>query len=143
MHVSAAVHSIESSENDSKQMKDDCKIESTEHKSREETVIHDTESHSQSDIAITRVNSCENLERKEERPGYISTVKSSEATVFTGLRSKGEIKRKYEKVEGAECGVAEVIYSQDLIVRDSNLPTSIRSLRDAGVINFKCFRKVM
>lgn len=143
MHVSAAVHSIESSENDSKHMIDDSKIEPTEHKSREETVIRDTESHSQSDIAITRVNSCKNLERKEERLGNISTVKSSEGRLFTGLRSKGDIKRKYEKVEGAECGVADVIYSQHLIVRDSNLPTSVRSSRDAGVINFKRFRKVI
>lgn len=142
VHVSTAVHSIEPSENDSKLMKDVHKIESNEHKSREGTVICKTESDSRSDNAIIRVNSCENREREEERPGNSSTVKSSEGSDFTRLRGKGDIKRKYEKVEGAECGVADVIYSQDLIVRDSNLPASICSSRDAGVINFKRFRKM-
>lgn len=115
----------------------------TEHESREETVIHVTESDSKEDIAVVIANSGEH-EVKEEIACESSALKSSEGGVFTGLRDKGaDMRRKYEKIEEAEYGNADIIFSQDLIVRDSNLTaSSTRFSADAPVLNFKRFRKV-
>ncbi|XP_057971936.1 nibrin homolog isoform X2 [Malania oleifera] len=48
---------------------------------------------------------------------------------------------KATKIEESESRDADVIYSQDLIVRNATSPVSFRSTMDNGIINFKCFRK--
>ncbi|KAJ0089352.1 hypothetical protein Patl1_32450 [Pistacia atlantica] len=48
-----------------------------------------------------------------------------------------------EKADESECEHSVVIYSQDLVVRDLNLSATFSSTATNGVINFKCFRKVL
>lgn len=50
------------------------------------------------------------------------------------------IKVKKDKVDDNETGNSDVVYSQHLIVRDTNMRSSIST--DSSFPNFKCFRKV-
>ncbi|XP_071913731.1 nibrin homolog isoform X4 [Coffea arabica] len=143
VHTSTAVYSVESSEHDSKEMTDLHMIESTQHDSGEETainVIESTETDRKGNITLASVNAIEH-EIKEEIPCNNVSIKWSEGASFTGLRNRdGRTGSRLEKVEESECGNVDVIYSQDLIVRDS-LSASVHSSTNDAVINFKCFRK--
>lgn len=46
------------------------------------------------------------------------------------------------KDEDSDTKNSDIIYSQDLVIRDLNLPAKARSSRNNAVINFKRFRKV-
>ncbi|KAF8398694.1 hypothetical protein HHK36_014551 [Tetracentron sinense] len=48
---------------------------------------------------------------------------------------------KIDESETSELQNSVIIYSQDLIVRDTNVPASVHSTINSGVVNFKCFRK--
>lgn len=52
------------------------------------------------------------------------------------------ITARRDHVDEPESGNPDIIYSQTLIVRDTNLPASDYSSTDNGVPNFKCFKKV-
>ncbi|XP_027178224.1 nijmegen breakage syndrome 1 protein isoform X1 [Coffea eugenioides] len=143
VHTSTAVYSVESSEHDSKEMTDLHMIESTQHDSGEETainVIESTETDRKGNITLASVNAIEH-EIKEEIPCNNVSIKWSEGASFTGLRNRdGRTGSRLEKVEESECGNVDVIYSQDLIVRDS-LSASVHFSTNDAVINFKRFRK--
>ena len=47
------------------------------------------------------------------------------------------------KIADSESGVADIIYSQDLIVRDKSIPCNVVTSANNRFINFKRFRKVM
>lgn len=145
VHTSTAVYSIESSEHGSKGMTDIQMIESTEHASREEAAIHVielTETDRKGDITLVSANVSEH-EIKDEIPCNSASIQLSKGGSFTGLRNKdGRTGSRVEKVEEPICGNVDVIYSQDLIVRDS-ASASVQSLTNDSVINFKRFRKVI
>ena len=50
---------------------------------------------------------------------------------------------KIDKVEESECGNSDILFSQDLVVRDTNIPSHFSTTTNNGVLNFKRFRKVM
>lgn len=50
---------------------------------------------------------------------------------------------KIDKVEESECGNSDILFSQDLVVRDTNIPSHFSTTTNNGVLNFKHFRKVM
>ncbi|GFZ09478.1 nijmegen breakage syndrome 1 [Actinidia rufa] len=52
------------------------------------------------------------------------------------------ITARRDHVDEPESGNPDIIYSQILIVRDTNVPISDYSSLDTGVPNFKCFKKV-
>lgn len=52
------------------------------------------------------------------------------------------ITARRDRIDEPESGNPDIIYSQVLIVRDTNLPASDYSSTDNEVTNFKCFRKV-
>ncbi|KAK7321448.1 hypothetical protein VNO77_32101 [Canavalia gladiata] len=53
----------------------------------------------------------------------------------------GGIKIRKDKVDDYESGNSDVIYSQCLVVRDTNIRTVSRTAPNSSVPNFKCFRK--
>lgn len=53
-----------------------------------------------------------------------------------------DIKVKKDKVNDDESGNSDIVYSQYLIVRDTNIRTSISTAPNSSVPNFKHFRKV-
>ncbi|XP_010549887.1 PREDICTED: nijmegen breakage syndrome 1 protein [Tarenaya hassleriana] len=52
-----------------------------------------------------------------------------------------EVTIRRDRNEGPECGNPDIIYSQDLIVRDTQSIRTVLSAGDGGVVNFKRFRK--
>ena len=72
--------------------------------------------------------------------GQASTA--SETGYMTHFRQKNDdVTRRRDKVDESESINPDVIYSQDLIVKDINLLISFPSTKNR-VVNFKCFRKV-
>ncbi|KAJ1386980.1 SMAD/FHA domain superfamily [Sesbania bispinosa] len=53
----------------------------------------------------------------------------------------GGIKVKKDKVEDYESGYSDIVYSQDLVVRDTNILTNISTATNSSAPNFKRFRK--
>lgn len=67
---------------------------------------------------------------------------ASETDRVTHFRQRNDnVTKRWDKVDESESGNPDVIYSQDLIVKDIKLLTSFSSTKNR-VVNFKCFRKV-
>ncbi|KAF5747451.1 putative Nibrin [Tripterygium wilfordii] len=88
--------------------------------------------------------------RKEESPKDVSrveismdhaTAKLEDIHAISSVDNSGGMIARNEKVD--ESGSSDVIYSQDLVVRDLNPAVSITScMPDSGALNFKKFKKV-
>ncbi|CAK7337349.1 unnamed protein product [Dovyalis caffra] len=86
---------------------------------------------------------------KEEAPEYVNKLEmpmqphpiSKNRHAVSSTYSIGGMTAKRETVNEAESGNSDIIYSQDLIIRDLNLPAKISSTANDGVLNFKRFRK--
>ncbi|KAK7834980.1 nijmegen breakage syndrome 1 protein [Quercus suber] len=50
---------------------------------------------------------------------------------------------KIDKVDESECGNSDILFSQVLVVRDTNIPSCFSTTTNNGVLNFKRFRKVV
>ncbi|KAK3026143.1 hypothetical protein RJ639_042586, partial [Escallonia herrerae] len=62
---------------------------------------------------------------------------------MTCLRDRDEnVAAKVHMIVESESGNSDIIYSQDLIVRDTNLPALVNSFINSAVSNFKRFRKM-
>lgn len=48
---------------------------------------------------------------------------------------------KIDKVDESECGNSDILFSQDLVVRDTDIPSRFSTTTNNGVLNFKRFRK--
>ncbi|KAF3953602.1 hypothetical protein CMV_020969 [Castanea mollissima] len=48
---------------------------------------------------------------------------------------------KIDKVDESECGNSDILFSQDLVVRETNIPSRFSTTTNNGVLNFKRFRK--
>ncbi|CAI9110365.1 OLC1v1010373C1 [Oldenlandia corymbosa var. corymbosa] len=104
-------------------------------------VIHSPETDRTEDKTFVGVSICE-AKIKEEIPGSNSTVNWSNVSSLKGLKSRdGTAGSRVEKIEAPECDNMDIIYSQDLIVKDSVVPSSPSPENDP-VINFKRFRKM-
>ncbi|XP_034679811.1 nijmegen breakage syndrome 1 protein-like [Vitis riparia] len=81
---------------------------------------------------------------KYDSKGEISigqATNASETGHMTHFRQMNDgVTTRRDKVDEFESGNPDVLYSQDLIVRDINLLTSFSSTKNR-IINFKCFRK--
>ena len=82
---------------------------------------------------------------KYDSKGEISigqAANASETGHMTHFRQRNDgVTTRRDKVDESESGNPDVLYSQDLIVRDINLLTSFSSTKNR-IVNFKCFRKV-
>ncbi|XP_059623310.1 nibrin homolog isoform X2 [Cornus florida] len=82
---------------------------------------------------------------KHESKG-VSSMNHAAAGLETGhitcSRDRNDsITVKRDEIDESESGNLDIIYSQDLIVRDTNLPATVYSSTNSGAPNFKCFRK--
>lgn len=68
-----------------------------------------------------------------------AAIKSDDNYVMSSRRSS-DMRGKLDK---SESGIADIIYSQDLIVRNTSLTCAIITTSNNRVVNFKRFRKVM
>lgn len=115
--------------------------------STDETVVADSEAEVETPTSEHFTADISN----EEAPKYVNKL---EMSIDPNLRSEnnhvvsstyniGNMTAKRETVDEAESGNSDIIYSQDLIIRDLNLPAQISSTPNNEVLNFKRFRKVL
>jgi len=90
-----------------------------------------------SDDVLTRLHDIKRTKREKSLDG--ASVRSH-ATNF-GNDNDG-VKVKKDNVDDNETGNSDVVYSQNLIVRDTNIRSSISTSPSSSFPNFKCFRKV-
>ncbi|MED6223371.1 Mre11 complex subunit Nbs1 [Stylosanthes scabra] len=91
-----------------------------------------------SDDVSTRSNDIK--QSKAESPLHDPSVKSETRTMSLKDGS-GHIKVKKDEVDDYRSGNADIIYSQDLVVRDVNRVTNMSTTQNSSVPNFKRFRK--
>ncbi|CAK9136414.1 unnamed protein product [Ilex paraguariensis] len=135
IHTSTAIHIIESAE----QNNEGKMAVHTEHDSKGGTVVHSLESTKhdiKENIAVHTIESGE-IETK----GEIPTNYAAENRLESGKDRSDEVMVRRDKVDEFDSGNLDIIYSQDLIVRDTNAPASVHSPTNNAVLNFKCFRK--
>ncbi|QCE01107.1 nijmegen breakage syndrome 1 protein isoform X2 [Vigna unguiculata] len=89
-----------------------------------------------SDDVLTRLHDIKRTKTEKSLDG--ASVRSH-ATNF-GNDNDG-VKVKKDNVDDNETGNSDVVYSQNLIVRDTNIRSSISTSPSSSFPNFKCFRK--
>jgi nijmegen breakage syndrome protein 1 len=77
---------------------------------------------------------------KTEMPLDASVKSDTHATSFKD--GVGSVKVRKDKVDNYASGNSDIVYSQNLIVRDTNILTNRSSALNSSVPNFKRFRKV-
>lgn len=70
-------------------------------------------------------------------------VTKSENNFVMSSRRSSDISTIRGKLDDSESGIADIIYSQDLIARDKSIPCTVVTSANNRFINFKRFRKVM
>ncbi|XP_052303552.1 nibrin homolog isoform X2 [Populus trichocarpa] len=113
--------------------------------STDETVVADSEAEVETPTSEHFTADISN----EEAPKYVNKLemsidphlRSENNHVVSSTYSIGKMTAKRETVDEAESGNSDIIYSQDLIIRDLNLPAQISSTPNNEVLNFKRFRK--
>ncbi|WCJ25085.1 nijmegen breakage syndrome 1 [Euphorbia peplus] len=119
--------------------------------STDETIVADSEEEEVETKSVhTVVNIC-----SEESPKYVekmeinkvelstvhhSLAKLGESSILSSVENNVAMTSKSKKLEEPETTKSDIIYSQDLIIRDWNLPATTSFTCD-NVINFKRFRK--
>lgn len=115
--------------------------------STDETIVADSEDEVETATSvheITAVSSEEPIEtvaKIEEKMDQAATT--DYFTSFRPTTTGGGIPAIRDKVDEPEIGNSDIIYSQDLFVRDINMPSTSTSTINFEVLNFKCFRKVL
>ncbi|KAJ8549808.1 hypothetical protein K7X08_033515 [Anisodus acutangulus] len=142
-HITAAVCSIETSEHDSKRKTSTHKLGSVEYYNEDKGSVQ---------IVIPR----DNVSMRNTSPSSTKPVKHDggpiphdDATIHDpeggyirrlGVKSDNRV-TKEDITDERENGKLDIIYSQDLIVRDSIMSLPVSSSTNDGVTNFKRFRK--
>lgn len=132
-----AIHEAEPSGKDCRAETIGHVMESSQHDSGGNTAAHKTTEHgSQGFLPANQYTS------KPDSP-YRTAVKSDSINITLSRDEDEGIVTRKDKGHASESGNLDIIYSQDLIVRESNLTQSGHSLRNGAAINFKRFRKVI
>ncbi|XP_050228059.1 nibrin homolog [Mercurialis annua] len=79
--------------------------------------------------------------KAETLPFHHPSTKLDYSHVVSSMDNKGAMTEKGEKMDEPENANSDIIYSQDLIIRDWHLPATISSTRDDRVLDFKRFKK--
>lgn len=116
--------------------------------STDETIVADSEAEVET---ATSIHATTNIS-SEETPKNVNNpeismvnppTRSGHSHVVNFTDNNGGMTARREKVDEPESGNPDIIYSQDLIIRELNLPATISSTANDGVLNFKLFKKVM
>ncbi|KAF3641634.1 putative nibrin-like isoform 2 [Capsicum annuum] len=141
-NIAAAFCSIESSDHDSKGRTSTHKLESVEYSNDDKCSVQ---------IVIPR----DKVSMRDTSPSSTKPVKHDgghiqhdDATIHEpeggyirrlGVKSDNTV-AKEDSTDGQESGKSDIVYSQDLIVKDSIMSLPVSST-NGGAKNFKCFRK--
>ncbi|XP_059285571.1 nibrin homolog isoform X5 [Lycium ferocissimum] len=142
-HIAAAVCSIESSEHESKRTTSPHKLESVEYYNENKCSVQIV---IPSDNASMRDTSPSSTKPGKRDGGHIphddATIHDPEGGYIRrlGVKSDNTV-AKEDITDERENGKLDIIYSQDLIVRDSIMSLPVSSSTNGGVTNFKRFRK--
>ncbi|KAL0015172.1 hypothetical protein SO802_002241 [Lithocarpus litseifolius] len=98
------------------------------------------------DEAIKVVSKAETSMASEEPIKFVSetdhaAIKSKDICGTSYRDVSCGITVKMDKVDESECGNSDILFSQDLVVRDMNIPSRFSTTTNNGVLNFKRFRK--
>lgn len=117
-------------------------IESNEHEMKEEISVHTLQSVEPTGTGEMPFHTIESLEYQSKRD--ISTDCAVDKPKSDHVLRDGSESMigKVHKVEDSESEKVDIIFSQDLIVRDTYVPASVNSSMNGAVINFKRFKKV-
>ncbi|GMY24558.1 nijmegen breakage syndrome 1 protein isoform X1 [Fagus crenata] len=102
------------------------------------------------DEAIKVVSKAETSMASEEAIKFVS--KAETVMDHAAIKSKDSCGMSYrdgscgmtiriDKVDESECGNLDILFSQDLVVRDMKIPSRVSTTTNNGVLNFKKFRK--
>ncbi|KAJ9564733.1 hypothetical protein OSB04_000699 [Centaurea solstitialis] len=130
VHTSAAIRKIESLEDDEKGKTYVHSVESVQYDNEVETTVHSIDPTKLDDHIKTTTDDDINAKAKDEQVTYLQVGDDGIST-------------RDRKTDGdAELGISDVIFSQDLIIRDANTLPSLPSFTTNQVVNFKRFRKM-
>ncbi|KAK9285792.1 hypothetical protein L1049_024993 [Liquidambar formosana] len=115
--------------------------------STDETVVADSDAEAETATSVHTIGAVSTEEAtKYKSKVEISTdhanTRSEDSHIMTFRDRNDGMTMRVDKVDDSESGNSDVIYSQDLIVRDVNLPASVSSTTKNRVLNFKCFRMI-
>ncbi|KAG6656214.1 nijmegen breakage syndrome 1 protein isoform X1 [Carya illinoinensis] len=114
--------------------------------STEETVVADSDVEEETATSIhANATVCDDeaikFVSKAETSMDHAAAKSEDAHVMSGIDGSYGMTVGRDKVDETECGNADIIYSQDLVVQYMDLPSRANTIANNGVLNFKHFRK--
>lgn len=136
--ASAAVCAMESAEHESKQERNIHKVVSAENNCRAESVVNIIDSIDQESKGDTAVSTIKTI--KHDSQGFIPSNRA--VLEPNSVNCTDDKMSRKDSIDNLESGKLDIIYSQDLIVRDSKLPAPGHSSTISAVTNFKLFRKV-
>lgn len=114
--------------------------------STDETIVADSEDEVETATSVHEITAVSSgvpiqtvtkIEKRMEQATTNYLTSRRPRTTDGGIPAKGDI------VDEPESGNSDIIYSQDLLVRDINMPSTTTSTTNCEVLNFKCFRKVI
>ncbi|XP_022895477.1 nijmegen breakage syndrome 1 protein [Olea europaea var. sylvestris] len=136
--ASAAVCAMESAEHESKQERNIHKVVSAENNCRAESVVNIIDSIDQESKGDTAVSTIKTI--KHDSQGFIPSNRA--VLEPNSVNCTDDKMSRKDSIDNSESGKLDIIYSQDLIVRDSKLPAPGHSSTSSAVTNFKLFRKM-
>lgn len=113
--------------------------------STDETVVadSDTEEIATSVLATASLGTKGVVENVPHEISMNYAAPKSEDNYVMSCRRSSDTSTVRGKLDESESGNVDIIYSQDLIVRDASIPCTIATTANHRVVNFKRFRKVM
>lgn len=142
-HDTAPVCLLESADQDDKEKTVMDVIESTENKKKSESsmlFVKSMEDDHMRDINFATSKSTKHVDDKEIPDKNSSLIKpEGGCSMMVGVKTDIEMSKRSEI--DLKSGNSDIIFSQELIIRERNLPTLVNSSTN-GVANFKRFRKV-
>ncbi|BFG43456.1 hypothetical protein CerSpe_297300 [Prunus speciosa] len=111
--------------------------------STDETVVadSDTEEIATSVLATASLGAKGVVENVPHEISMNYAAPKSEDSYVMSCRRSSDISTVRGKLDESESGNVDIIYSQDLIVRDASIPCTIAPTANHRVVNFKRFRK--
>lgn len=129
VHASVTLDTMKSAEHESKEKTEFCTLSSDDQDGKEH-------------ITVTKIESPDN-ESKGDISTYLAVEKSKRIGQAPCVKDIHHSKMaRGHDVEESDSKNSDIIYSQDLIIRHTNLPTEAHSSMNSKVLNFKRFRKV-
>lgn len=98
-------------------------------------------SKAETSMATARTEEAIKFVNKAETSMDHAAIRSEDTGVMNYRDSSCGMTVRRDKVDESECGNADVIYSQNLVVRDMDITSSVNTASNNRVPNFKCFRK--